>query len=450
MRKTNSLWDKFKMLVGVMMPIFVTQLALLSTGFFDTVMAGHASEYDLAGVAIGSNLFFPVFGGLLGVLSGLTPIIAQLNGAGKKTDIPFVVVQGMYLALAIGVSVIIIAAVCIDPLLNYMNLNEQVQYVAYGYLTALAWGFCPILVATVLRNFIDALGYTRITMIITIIAVPVNILMNYIFIFGKWGVPAYGGIGAGIGSAISYWLVLILNLLVIKFVRPFNSYQVLASFSRPNWRALLEHLRVGIPIGSAMFCEQSIFGAVGLFMAAYGTYVIAAHQAALNFTTMVYMIPLSISMTMTILVGYEVGARRWRDARLYSYIGIVFSVLFSGTAALLLTNFKPEIALLYSKDNTVCQFIEIFLAYAIFLQFSDAVSAPLQGILRGYKDVKITLILAIISYWVAGLPLGYILATYGDYGPYGYWIGLIAGIFVGAIFLALRLRTVQRQLLNKA
>lgn len=444
MRQRETYRGKALQFFSVLLPILVTQVALVSTGFFDTVMAGNVSEYDLAGVAVAANLFFPVFGGTLGVISGLTPIIAQLYGAGKKETMPRIVVQGMYLAALIGILLILIASVAIKPLLATMALESRVEAIALGYLKAIACGFCPILAAAALRNFIDALGYTRMTMAITLCSVPFNIAMNYLFIFGKGGFPALGGVGAGVGSALTYWFVLLLNLLVVHRVRPFSTYRVFARFFKPSLAVWKSHLIIGVPIGAAIFCEQSIFGAVGLFMATYGTHIIAAHQAALNFSTLVYMVPLSISMSLTILVGFEVGARRYADAKRYSYMGILLSVLFSGALALALVQLRAEFAALYTREMPVYGLIQSFLVYAIALQFSDAVSAPLQGALRGYKDVRVTLFLAILSYWAIGLPLGHALARLTDLGPYGYWIGLIAGIAGGALFLGMRLVFVQR------
>lgn len=445
MKRTHSYREKFIQLAIVLVPIFVTQLSLVSIGFFDTVMAGNVSEYDLAGVAVGVNLYFPVFGGIQGVISGLTPIIAQLYGAGKKERLPFIVVQGVYMAIAIGLLLIALGSLAISPLLQQMDLEPRVAEIARGFLTAIAFGFCPILVAAVLRNFIDALGYTRVTMAITILAVPINICLNYVFIFGEFGFPQMGGIGAGIGSATTYWIIMTLNILVVCCLKPFSEYRVFQRFFGVSFKQWKEELAVGVPIGSAIFCEQSIFGAVGLLMAAYGTGIIAAHQAALNFTTMTYMIPLSISMTLTILVGFEVGARRYRDARQYCRMGIVISVVFSAALAFFLVQMKAEIAALYTKDESVYHLVQSFLVYAIFLQLSDAISAPLQGSLRGYKDVRVTLMLAIVSYWVIGLPVGYLFANALGFGPYGYWLGLIAGILVGALFLAVRLRKVQKK-----
>jgi len=411
-------------------------------------MAGHVSEEDLAGVAVGANLFMPVFGSILGVISGLTPVISQLYGAKKKEEIPFVIIQGLYLSLIIGIVLILLAAAFIQPAFELLNLEPRVDYIAKMYLLAMAFGICPIFIAGVFRNFMDAFGYTRFTMLITICAVPCNIFMNYLFMFGKFGFPELGGIGAGVGTAITFYVVLGLNILVVHNLSPFKEYHIFSQFCKPSLTQWKRQLYIGLPIGSAMFCEQSIFGAVGIFMTVYGTGVIAAHQAALNFTTMVYMIPLSISMTLTILVGFEIGAKRLKDAQKYSYMGVGLSMLVASTMAVFLIQFKGAIAMLYTNDEVVNQLVQSFIVYAIFLQVSDGVSAPIQGTLRGYKDVKITFLLAVLSYWIIGLPAGYILANYFLYGPYGYWMGLIIGIAVGAVLLGFRLRSVQKKLLG--
>jgi len=445
MKQTYSSWGKIKQFFVVLLPIFITQISLISTGFFDTVMAGHVSEQDLAGVAVGANLFMPVFGSILGVISGLTPVISQLYGARKKEEIPFVIIQGLYLSVIIGLVLILLAVAFIQPVFAVLNLEPRVDYIAKMYLLAMAFGLCPIFAAGVFRNFMDAFGYTRFTMLITICAVPCNIFMNYLFMFGKFGFPELGGIGAGVGTAITFYVVLGLNILVVRKLSPFKEYNIFSQFCKPSVTQWKRQLCIGLPIGSAMFCEQSIFGAVGIFMTVYGTGVIAAHQAALNFTTMVYMIPLSISMTLTILVGFEIGAKRLADAKKYSYMGVGLSMLVASMLAMVLIQFKGAIASLYTNDEVVNQLVQSFIVYAIFLQVSDGVSAPIQGTLRGYKDVKITFFLAILSYWVIGLPAGYILANYFSYGPYGYWMGLIIGIAVGAVFLGFRLRLVQKK-----
>ncbi|MBB5337002.1 MATE family efflux transporter [Pectinatus brassicae] len=445
MKKTYSYTQKIIQFFAVLLPIFITQLAIVSTGFFDTVMSGHVSEYDLAGVAIGANVFFPFFGSSLGIISGLTPSIAHLYGARKYSIIKFVIQQGFYWSLLLGLIFILAGFILIPYLLPLLKLDDYVSYVFTHYLIAMAFGICPIFLAGVLRNFIDALGFTKLTMFITIITVPINIFLNYVFIYGEFGMPAFGGIGAGIGSAITYYVNLLLNILVIINIKPFCMYKIFTNFPRPSFYEWKKQLSIGVPIGCTLFCEQSIFGVVGLLMTVYGTSVIAAHQAALNFTTLVYMIPLSISMAVTILISYELGAKRYNDVKQYAHLSRLFSLIFASGLAAILINFRRSIAALYTSNPDVIELTTIFLIYAVIMQVVDGINAPLQGILRGYKDVKITFYLAVLSFWLIGLPCGWLLAKYSTWGPYGYWLGLIAGLLSGAILLMLRLKIVEKK-----
>ncbi|MBQ1867477.1 MATE family efflux transporter [Selenomonas sp.] len=445
MKQTYGYQQKARQFFAVLLPIFITQLSLMATGFFNTIMAGHISQQDLAGVAVGVNLFLPFFGSVLGIISGLTPTISQLYGGGRQDKIGFIVKQGFYWAMALAFLFIAVGWLAVPRVLPLLNLEPKVHYITAHYLLAVSFGIVPIFLAGVLRNFIDAHGHTRLTMCITMTSVPVNIALNYVFMYGLFGVPAFGGIGAGIGSAIAFSLNLLLNVWVVTHIEPFKSYHIFHHFPRPQLSEWKKQLGVGIPIGSTMFCEQSIFGAVGLFMTVYGTVVVAAHQAAMNFTTIVYMVPLAVSMTLTILVGYEVGAKRFADAEQYIRLSRVLTMVFVGVLALLLTQFKTEIAALYTSSREVQPILTGFLVYAVFMQVSDSINAPLQGALRGYKDVHVTFLLAVLSFWVIGLPGGWMLANWTAVGPYGYWIGLIAGVLVGAVCLQIRMGQVQRK-----
>lgn len=449
MKQTFSYKEKTKQFFAVLLPILVTQLSLIATGFFNVIMAGHISQQDLAGAAVGVNLFMPFFGSILGIISGLTPTISQLYGAGKSDKIGFIVKQGFYWAFALAVGFIAFGYITVPQILPLLGLEPRVEYITTHYLMAVSCGMLPIFLAGVLRNFIDAHGYTRLTMCITMCTVPVNIVLNYIFMYGLFGIPAFGGIGAGIGSAIAFTLNLILNIIVVTTVSPFKEYHIFKNLPRLNLAEWKKQLGVGIPIGSTIFCEQSIFGAVGLFIATYGTTIVAAHQAAMNFTTVVYMLPLSVSMALTILVGFEVGARRYKDAKEYIILSRVLTFVFVGSIALLLTQFKAEIAAFYTSSSEVQSVLGGFLIYAVFMQFADSINAPLQGALRGYKDVHVTFLLAVLSYWIIGLPLGYYLANYTDMGPYGYWISLIGGVIVGAVLLQIRLSIILKRFTTK-
>ncbi|MFD2042837.1 MATE family efflux transporter [Ornithinibacillus salinisoli] len=445
MYETKTIKEKMKLFTIISLPILITQVSLYLMNFFDTVMSGRAGAEDLAGVAIGSSLWVPIFTGINGILLAITPIIAQLTGAKANNEVPRKIQQGMYLATALAIIVILLGAIILNPILNAMELEHSVRHIAKFYLITLSTGIIPLFIFNTLRCFIDALGQTRISMIIILISLPLNLFFNYVFIFGKFGFPAYGGIGSGIATAMTYWIVCIIAIGIVKKIRPFQSFNVFSNWVKPVLAEWWEQLRIGIPIGFAIFFETSIFSAVTLLMSVYSTYTIAAHQAAMNFASLLYMIPLSVGMALTIAIGFEIGAKRYRDARTYGLIGIsggIFIALFNGVILLIFDDF---VASLYNTNPEVIALTKQFIYFAIFYQLADAFGAPIQGALRGYKDVNITLIIAFVSFWIIGLPSGWVLANYTSLEPFGYWVGIIIGLSSGAIALLFRLLQLQRK-----
>ncbi|WNB90193.1 MATE family efflux transporter [Bacillus sp. NEB1478] len=443
MFQTSTLKEKYKRFLFLVIPVLITQLGLYAMNFLDTVMSGHSGANQLAGVAIGSSLWVPIFTGLNGILMALTPIVSQLEGARNNKHVPIAVTQAVYLAVVISICVILAGFFILDPVLQLMSLEHEVERVAKGYLIALSFGILPLFIYGALRSFIDALGHTRITMIVTLIALPVNAFFNYLFIFGKAGFPELGGIGAGVATSISYWITAVITILLLFKVEPFKKYQIFRTVYRPSLKSWKAQLKIGVPIGFSIFFEVSIFAAVTLLMSDFNTVTIAAHQAALNFASFLYMIPLSIAMALTIAVGFEVGGERYKDAAQYSTIGIITALSFAVLFSALLIIFDEQVAGIYSNQKDVIQLTKSFLWFAVFFQLADAIGAPIQGALRGYKDVNVTFFLSFISYWVLGLPVGYYLANYTSHGAYGYWIGLISGLSAGAIILFLRLKYIQ-------
>ncbi|MDR6722513.1 MATE family multidrug resistance protein [Paenibacillus amylolyticus] len=447
---TTSFSQKAKQFLIIFLPIFTTQIALSAMSFFDTNMSGKFSPSDLAGVAIGTSLWMPVQTGLSGILIGITPVVSHLLGAKRKDQIGYNVIQALYLGFAVSLLVLAAGALLLKPILNAMPLEPRVAQVALYFLSALAFGITPLFGYTVLRSFMDALGQTRMSMLITLISLPVNILLNYLLIFGRWGFPQLGGVGAGVATAFTYWLIFLISLFVVHRVEPFAQYGIFRQMSKISFGKWKELLKIGIPIGFATFFETSIFAAVTLLMSRFDTITIAAHQAALNFASTLYMLPVSICMALTILVGFEAGAGRAKDAKQYSLLGIGGAIVLSLLTAVVLLVFGEQIAGLYSNDQQVIALTQHFLIYAIFFQISDAIATPTQGALRGYKDVNPALIITFVAYWIIGLPVGYITATYTSLGAFGYWVGLITGLAVGAVALLWRLFLVQRKAATEA
>ncbi|WP_096199645.1 MATE family efflux transporter [Bacillus sp. FJAT-45350] len=445
MNPTKGWHEKIRLFLTIMMPILITQLGLYAMNFFDTVMSGQAGAEDLAGVAIGSSLWVPIFTGLTGVLLALTPIISHRIGANQIEQAPFAVIQGVYLSVAISVVVMVIGGFLLDPVLSLMTLEPEVSRIAREYLIGLGIGLLPLFMYTALRCFIDSLGETRVTMFITLLALPVNIFFNYVLIFGAFGFPRLGGVGAGYASAITYWFIFFVTVFILVKINRFASYRVFHKFYRVSLSMWKEILVLGLPIGFTIFFETSIFAAVTLLISQFDTETIAAHQAAINFASFLYMIPMSIAFTLTIAVGYEVGAKRLQDAKQYSYLGIWIALAMGVFAGIIIYVLRAPVSYLYTNDTMVALLIQHFLIYSVFFQLSDALATPIQGVLRGYKDVNIPFVIAFVSFWIIGLPTGFILANYTAIGPFGYWIGLITALATCAGVLLWRMFMIQKR-----
>lgn len=437
--------DKLHRLLSVMLPIICTQVAIMSMNFFDASMSGQAGDVDLAGAAIGGNIWMPIQTGLSGILMAAMPLVANLLGAGEKQKIVVVVRHGLLLALCFALLVLVGGAAFLPHFLQNMGLAPEVYHVALWYLAGLGLGVIPFFMITPLRSLVDTLGYTHLTMRIYLLALPINACLNYVLIFGKLGLPRLGGIGAGVASGLTFWLLLCIFAFVLTRLEPFKSYDVFG-FVRPMSSWLKEYLRIGVPMGVSIFMETSIFGVVALFIAKFGTETIAAHQAALNFSSLIYMMPLSFSLALTIVVGVEYGAKNYQGARDYVTIGLQTSLGIAGFYMLAEYFLREQIALIYTTNPDVVALVKVFLLYAIGWQAGDAIAAPIQGILRGYKDVDATFWASMLAYWGICLPLGLFLDYKVGNGAFAYWQSLDCGVISSATLLSIRLIWLQRKI----
>ena len=437
---------RLRRLLDVMIPILITQTAIMAMNFCDSAMSGHAGAVHLAGTAIGGNLWMPVMASLNGILLGSMPIIAHLLGRGERQNIGRVVRHTMLLATAFSLLLLVAGVLFLDRLLGTFGLEPQVHYIAKMYIAAIGVGVLPFFLSTALRALVDTSGYTGITMKIYLLALPVNAFLNYCLIFGKFGAPALGGIGAGLATGITYWLEFFIFVWVVHKLPAFAPLRIFTDKFKFDMAQLRENLSLGVPMGMAIFMEASIFGVIAIFIAKFGTVIIAAHQAAMSFTSLLYMVPLSFSMSLTIVVGVEAGARRFGEALCYSLLGIACNI----TVAVLLTVFvlfdREFIAGLYTSEPVIIRQTIGFLFYAMFFQVMDATAAPIQGILRGYKDVKATFWAGLAAYWLICLPLGCYFDYYMHFGPSSYWLSLDIGLLCAVLFLGGRFWYLQRKI----
>lgn len=447
MHQTHNLNQRMRLFISIFLPILIYQLANFSASFVDTTMTGQYDTLHLAGVSMATSLWIPFFDLLIGIVSALVPIIGHHLGQGKKEKIASDFYQFIYLSL--GLSLILFALVFVGaPLvLAHLGLEPLVEEVAKNYLWYLALGIIPLLLFSTIRSLFDALGLTKLSMYLMLLLLPLNGSFNYALIYGAFGFPEMGGAGAGLGTSLAYWVLLLISLLVaVKHpkVRAYELWKI-----RPlDKKGLIEGIRLGLPIGGTFFAEVIIFSVVGLVMAKFSSLIIASHQAAMNFSNLMYAFPMSISTSMSIIVSYEIGANRPDDVKKFCKLGRLTALGIAGFTFLFLYILRDRVAALYGSDTEFIRMTSVFLTYSLFFQLADTFAAPLQGILRGYKDTQVPFYLGLIAYWGVSLPLGLFLDHFTSLGPYGYWIGLIASLVMSGILFQWRLNRLAKNITN--
>ena len=447
MHQTHNLQQRMRLFISIFLPILIYQLANFSASFVDTTMTGQYDTLHLAGVSMATSLWIPFFDLLIGIVSALVPIIGHHLGQGKKEKIASDFYQFIYLSL--GLSLILFALVFVGaPLvLAHLSLEPLVEEVAKNYLWYLALGIIPLLLFSTIRSLFDALGLTKLSMYLMLLLLPLNGTFNYALIYGAFGFPEMGGAGAGLGTSLAYWVLLLISLLVAVKHPKVRSYELWKI--RPlDKKGLIEGIRLGLPIGGTFFAEVVIFSVVGLVMAKFSSLIIASHQAAMNFSNLMYAFPMSISTSMSIIVSYEIGANRPDDVKKFCKLGRLTALGIAGFTFLFLYILRDRVAALYGSDTEFIRMTSVFLTYSLFFQLADTFAAPLQGILRGYKDTQVPFFLGLIAYWGVSLPLGLFLDYYTSLGPYGYWIGLIASLVMSGILFQWRLNRLAKNITN--
>ena len=444
---------ELRALLALAIPIIIAQLAHTAMGFVDTVMAGRVSPRDLAAVALGNSLWVPVFLLMTGVLLATTPKVAQRFGAGSHDEIGPLVRQALWLALAVG----LLAAVALwnaEPVLHWMQVDDELIEPAMGYLRAVACGFPAVALYHVLRCFSDGLGHTRPTMVLGLLGLLLNIPLNYIFIYGKLGLPAMGGVGCGWATALVMVAMLLGMLVWVAWAPYYQSSGLLRRFDWPQGRVIRRLLSVGLPIGVSIFAEASIFSVIALLIGGLGATVVAGHQIALNFSSMVFMIPYSLGMAATVRVGQALGRREPREARFAAGVAMATALAYACLSASGMLWLRTDIAEIYTPDLAVIGVASSLLIYSAFFQFSDAIQVTAAGALRGYQDTRVTMLITLLAYWGIGLPVGYSLGLSDWLGepsePKGLWQGLVVGLTCAALLLGIRLARSARRHIRAA
>ena len=399
----------------------------------DTIMAGQLSAADLAGVAVGNALYLPVtlFG--MATLVAINPIVSQYLGARKFDEIGMSVRQMLWLVGLLSIPSFMLVR-NLDLLMTLIGVDPEIIPLASGYLKSVSWGIPAILAFAGFRYFCDGMAVTRPAMFIALGGLIINIPVDYIFMYGKLGLPAQGAIGTGWATTIVQWVSGISMIWFVAKHKQFKRFHIFAKTKGPDWKYIGEILKVGLPNGASSTMEILLFAAVSLLMGTLSVAASAAHQIAINIAATVFMIPLGLSMAISQRVGVAAGQGSISEARFRGFLGTAICSLIMVFTAILIFALPETIVSIYTDDPEVISLAVSLVFFAGLFQLSDGLQVGGFGALRGLKDTRMPMVFNFVSYWVIGFSVGYYVGIIKGMGPAGLWIGLISGLTVAAVF----------------
>ena len=387
-------------LIKLALPLAAAQLAQMGMGVVDTIMAGRVGALELSGVALGGAVLWPTLMLVSGVVMATTPIIAQLNGAGKEPEVGEVTRQGLWIALVLG-SLLALALQNAGPVYRWLGIEADIVAVTTGYLDAVSWGIVPVLGYFAMRYLCEGLSWTKPAMLIASGGGSENTL-NYWFVFGGWGIDPMGAEGCGLGYALIMLLEFIAMALVVLLSRIKQSGSV-ASFSPPNASQIGKLFKLGLPIGMATFVEFGFFAVVTLLIGRLGSETVAAHQIINNLSGLVFMVPLGLGMATSIRVGFNVGAGNLVAARKTGWLAMATSAGFAIFSMIILMIFGTTLISLYTEQQQVVGIASSLLGIVACFLIFDGVQVNAMGALRGFKDTAVPFFIAfrlLLALWI--------------------------------------------------
>ena len=418
-------------------PLAGAQVSQAATGFVDTVMMGWLGQDVLAAGGLATIIFMAFMMTGIGLISGVSPLVAEAYGSGQTQRIGKLTRQGLWIALLLSIAGMPIIA-HLDGLMQQFGQAETTVALSDTYLSVMAWGLFPAIAFATLRGTIVALSQARPVMFIVIAATLFNVVGNYVLAFGKLGFPEMGIAGLAIASVGAHWIMFLSLLAYMLWHKPLHEYSLFQNLHRLESRTLQQLLWVGGPIGIAAVLEYGLYTTVSFFMGALGTPILAAHQMVSQTVFLLFMVPLAMSYAATVRVGQWFGQQDWRQIRQAAFVSIGSAILFMSIAGIVLFTFPRQIVGLYldlnNPENTNTLNISILLMkIAAFGLIFDGIQRTANGVLQGLQDTRIPVLLGTLTYWGIGLTTSYLLGFYTPLSGAGVWIGTYLGIAAAAI-----------------
>jgi MATE family multidrug resistance protein len=437
-----------KNIVKLAWPLLIAQITQMLMGVSDTIMAGRYSATDMAAVALGFSITIPLLCFIQGIALALPPIISRLHGNKSFGSIAQASQQAGYLVFFVGIAIAALFPFT-ESIVSIFPMEDALHTITVNYVVYVLLAMPGFALYQWLRNYCEGLGKTKPTMLITVIGLMANIVGNYLFIYGVGPIPAMGGAGCGVATAIVIYTMLIATFIYVRYSPALAKYALFNQRYPISLAAIKHTFSLGLPIAMTLLFEVTLFAVVALLLAPFGATTVAAHQVALNFSALMFMCPMSIGMAASIRIGYRIGQQNYRQAKIAAQCAILIGFVTAALTATFTLTAKSFIIGLYTNDNDVYQLATSLLIYAALFQLSDAVQVISANALRGYKDTTWMFIITFISYWLIGLPTGIILGrtswiTLEPMSAAGFWIGFIVGLSAAAVLLGARLYYIQR------
>lgn len=426
----------------------IGHLGHILVGLADNIMVGRLGAVQLAAVSLGNSFVFIALSVGIGFSLAITPLIAEADGRSNINKGRKYFQHGVVLCTILGISMFFML-VFAAPLLRYMNQPPEVVEFAIPYLEIVAFSMIPLMIFQAYKQFADGLSQTKYGMHATIVANIVNVVLNFVLIYGIWIFPRMEIRGAAYGTLFSRFAMLIFIILILNSKDKFKPY--LEKFKLIELRKLVFHkiINLGFPTAMQMLFEMGVFTAAIWLAGTLGTIDQAANQIALNLASMTFMIAVGLGVTATIRVGNQKGLKNFTDLRRISFSIFLQVFIIEFIFAMGFFLFKDFLPKIYIEDLSVISTAASLLLIAGLFQISDGFQVVVLGALRGMQDVKIPTYLTFVAYWIVGFPLCFLLGKTYNFGSQGIWIGLLAGLTTSAILLFLRFNYLSNQLIKK-
>lgn len=426
-------------------PVMLSQVGVAAVQLFDNAMVGRLGALPLAAVSFGGTVFFMVFIFVTGISIALTPLVGEQYSQGNYSESGKYFQNSFLLFTIVGLLSFALQYALI-PLMYRLGQPVEVVEMAIPYYKCLVWSIIPYMIFGCFKQFLEGIGNTTVNMVIIIISNLINILFNWLLIYGNWGFPRLEALGAGIATLISRVCMPLFAIMLFVLVPKFRAYFKYFRLQYFNWKYIRSLLSVGFPISLQMFMEGAAFALTSIMMGWFGTTEIAANQITTTVSNFAFMIVVGLSSATTIRISHEYGRKNWQELKMAANASYHLGLLWNAFTAIIFIVFRKSIAGIFTNDPEVIRIASTLLIFVAAFQFSDGLQSVTIGILRGIQDVKNIMQIAFFSYIVINLPIGYLCAFVLGFGPGGLWAGFIFGLSIAAVLLITRFRKQYKKL----